>query len=74
MGCRGLGRREGVCECVVLFRSLLHQSLKLLKQFFLPLLQAAHIKPYVHLCFVACGSVECFFDSVWIPNDTPLCS
>jgi len=43
-------------------RSLLHQSLKLLKCF-LPSLQPVNIEAYAHLCFVACGSVECFFGS-----------
>lgn len=52
----------GVSVCFLLgfFSSLLHQSLKLLKCF-LPSLQPVYTEPYVLLCFVACGSVDCFF-------------
>lgn len=56
----------------ILFMSLLHQSLKLLKCF-MPPLQPVNTEPYVHLCFVACKSVECFFlVVVWIHKDTLL--
>lgn len=42
--------------------SLVHQSLKLLKCC-VPPLQPVNTEPCVHLCFVACRSVERFFGS-----------